>query len=357
MGIMGAREAQILSTIIEHYITTATPVASQTVVALSGLALSSASIRAVMANLTERGYLEQPHTSAGRIPTIKAFRLYVDELLRSHVATGASPRLPVCTLNPNETDMGALLQQVSTQISNYTQQVTMLLAPDTQKVRLRSLHFVPSGSHTILAVLMLEGGIAKTRILHVKQHYQVHELERFTNYINMHYHGFTLLEMREAIREVLSTQSRQLEELAQQALHLGQKTLRELGEQRELVINGTHNIIGQVEFADTTRMRELLETLDDHSVLLSLLDTTIDGNDIHVMFPQHPSLRPRKSLEAHVNGLRGCSVVSAPYNTADNQGVISIVGPLRMNYRMLLPLVRSVSRSLSQHFEQRFANS
>lgn len=353
MSALGPRETHVLTTIIENYIASAAPVGSRTVAKRSGLTLSPASMRNTMSDLTELGYLDQPHTSAGRIPTSKAFRLYVDVLLKSHTRGSSGQPLMVDAIDQHEPEIGAFLQRVSTFVSEYARQVSMLLAPDAAEARLRSLNFVPAGEGLVLAVLVLEGSIAKTRIVRVGEHYAHDELERFGNYINAHYGGLSLSGVRNRIRHELSGGGEQLEAMYKQALTLGCMALDRLDDERELFVNGTRNILGQAEFADLGRMRELMAALEERNRLLELLDRTILEDDVSVTFC--PDTQCPDGHHDVLDGLRGCSVVSAPYGGGTQFGVISVIGPQRMDYRTVLPLVSGISRTLTAHFKNRFS--
>ncbi|AAS95293.1 heat-inducible transcriptional repressor HrcA [Nitratidesulfovibrio vulgaris] len=353
MSALGSRETHVLTTIIESYITSAAPVGSRTVSRRSGLALSPASMRNTMSDLTDMGFLEQPHTSAGRIPTPKAFRLYVDALLRQSARRDEAPLHMVEALHGHEPEVGALLRRASNLVSEHARQVSMVLAPGPAEARLRSLDFVPAGEGLVLAVLVLEGGMVRTRLVRDDTHFGSDELVRFGNYINAHYRGHTLSGIRNSIHHELSGGGAQLEAMCAQALALGSLALDSIDDDRELYVNGTRNILDQAEFAELGRMRELMDALEERSRLLELLDRTILEDDVHVTF--YPDDVSGGAQRRAPDGLRGCSMVSAPYGGASPLGVIGVIGPVRMDYRKVLPLVGAVSRVLTQLLRERFA--
>lgn len=352
MSALGPRETHVLTTIIENYIASAAPVGSRTVAKRSGLALSPASMRNTMSDLTDMGYLEQPHTSAGRVPTPRAFRVYVDALLR-HAGEGRGAHKGMLeTLHRHDPEVGALLRRASELVSEHARQVSMVLAPGPAEARLRSLDFVPAGEGLVLAVLVLEGGMVRTRVVRAEARYASDELGRFGNYINAHYRGHTLSGVRNRIHRELSGGGEQLEAMCAKALTLGRLALDTLDEEREIYVNGTRNILDQAEFADLGRMRELMEALEERTRLLELLDRTILEDDVHVTFCPE-DLKAEAESATH-KGLRGCSMVSAPYGGETALGVIGVIGPVRMDYRTVVPLVGAMSRALTELLRERF---
>lgn len=347
MNTLGPRETDVLTTIIENYIATSLPVGSRTVASASRLKLSPQSMRNTMAELTDQGYLEQPHTSAGRVPTPRAFRLYVDRLLRVYPLPATDQHAIHDALTCKSPEVGALLRRASAMLSGHARQVAMVVAPSADDARLRSLDFVPAAEGLVLAVLVLQGGLTRTRIVPMTERYDASELVRFGNYLNTHFRGLTLTEVRNRIQRELSGEEQRLEHMYRQALRLSGAALASMDDERELFVNGTANMAEHAEFADMSRMRELLDALEERTRLLELLDRTILQEDVTVTFCQ----------DAHLDALRGCSVVSMPYGGDHRLGVISVIGPVRMDYSRVVPLMEYMARALTGIITDRFAGA
>lgn len=342
---LAQREADVLSTIIESYISTALPVGSRTVANTSRLRLSAASMRNTMADLTDKGYLEQPHTSAGRIPTAKAFRLYVDTLLRVRPISREERTDIFGCLTRQGLEVGRMLQQASTVVSSLSQQVSLVLAPGGNDIRWRRIDFSLLADRLVLAVLVLDGGMVRNRVVQVEETVTDDDLTSFGNYLNCHYAGLSLTEARSRIlRELRSTETH-LEKLCARALGLARLAFtEETDEERQIFVDGKLTLLDKAEFTDSGRMHELLALLEERTKLLKLLDNTLRGADVSV------SIAPEEAE----NDFSGLSVVTAPYGGDSPLGVVSVIGPLRMDYGTIVPVVDCISKSLSTLLKDRF---
>lgn len=340
------RETDVLATIIEAYITTAAPVGSRAVSRHSDLKLSPASMRNTMADLTDQGYLEQPHTSAGRIPTAKALRHYVDNILRIRPLTGKAARSLLDRLTGHGLEIPQMLRQASSIVSDMSRQVGVVLAPDGNDVRWRNMDFSLLADRMVLVVLVLDGGIVKNRVVQLDSAVSADELARFANYLNTHFTGRTLSEVRSLLLADLHYAENRLEQAYAQALLLARQAFEELDTERELFVEGTLQVLQHAEFADPARMRELLTLLEERTRLLKLLDRTLTSNDITVTF----------GTESETEGLEGYTLITAPYGGDTPLGVVSVIGPVRMDYGKVLPIVRGISQSLSTLLKDRFSH-
>ncbi|GFM35915.1 heat-inducible transcriptional repressor HrcA [Desulfovibrio psychrotolerans] len=406
---LAKREADVLSTIIESYIETALPVGSRTVAGASRLRLSAASMRNTMADLTDKGYLEQPHTSAGRIPTAKAFRVYVDSLLRLRPISREEKGEILSRLTQQGLEISQMLQQASAMVSSLSHQVALVLAPGGNDVRWRRVDFALLADKLVLAVLVLDGGIVRNRVVPVEGHVTADELTSFANYLNCHYTGLTLSEARLRILNEMHNAEAHLEQLCSRALLLARLAFSDQQEEeRQIFVDGTLTLLDKAEFTDSGRMRELLALLEERSRLLRLLDSTMRGTDVSVsiapslaenpgevdpdqtLFDEtgasygkgrtgissrhlmagtaregerhalpgrltayHAAVRPKES--GADRELVGLSVISAPYGGDTPLGVVSVIGPLRMDYGTVVPVVDCISKSLSTLLKDRFS--
>ena len=347
LGQLDQRSLCILTTIIEEYITSAMPVGSKWLAANSQLSLSSASMRNSMANLTELGYLEQPHTSSGRVPTNKAFRLYIDRLLDLRPLPLEEKGEILQALGQNDLEMGEVLRRATALVAARCNQVSMVLAPEPKAARWNSIGFAQSGPGKVLAIMLLQGGMVETRVISTTTKFSSDELTSFGNYLNSNFQGMTLACARKAIEEELSHAEAHLEKMMQQALTLGGQAVTHMTFDRELFVEGTKTILDQVEFSDISSAREMFAFLEERTRLLELLDATMDGTK--TIQPQLQTIQPEVQVNFwRAHALPGCSMVSAPYgNKLLGGGVVSVIGPSRMNYSAVMPVVSYISTALT----------
>lgn len=357
---LNSRQSAILSAIIEAHITTAAPVPSGVVTSLLPLKLSSASVRAVMAELTDLGYLEQPHTSAGRLPTDKAFRLYVNSLMRIKPLAEADRQRIHASLTGKNQEINDTLRKASAIVSEQCHQVGMVLAPCSQNPCLRSIEFASGGEHLVVAVLSFDNGLTETRVVHTSEYFSNDELNRFSNYLNEHFMGLRVSAIRIAILQELVGAKDHLEQMAANALGLAclaveQQPFPDSGNPA-LFVDGTANILDHAEFTDLKKMRELLLLLEERSRLLDLLDNTMREDTLKVTFgaatPFKPTAQPLENTPS-----AGLSMVSAPYGCKNPRGVVSVIGPTRMDYAKVLPVVDFIAQTLTGLLHSRFQDS
>ena len=362
MSQLDIRSIRILTTIIEEYIASAAPVGSKWVAANSQLSLSSASMRNSMANLTELGYLEQPHTSSGRVPTNKAFRLYIDRLLDLRPLPLEEKNEILRALGQNDLEMSEVLRRATALVASRCNQVSMVLAPEPKAARWNSIGFAQSGPGKVLAIMLLQGGMVETRIISTSTKFSSDELTSFGNYLNSNFQGMTLASAREAIEEELTHAEAHLQKMMQQALTLGGQAVAHMTFDRELFVEGTRAILDQVEFSDISSAREMFAFLEERTRLLELLDATM--NEAQTIQPSihssiQSSMQSPMQPEVQVNfwrahALPGCSMVSAPYgNNRLGGGVVSVIGPSRMNYSAVMPVVSYISTALTNILQGR----
>jgi heat-inducible transcriptional repressor len=338
---LSEREIQVLTTIVEHYVQTAVPAGSRTVSRKSGLNLSAASIRNTMADLTELGFLEQPHTSAGRVPTALAFRFYLDTVLGAPMLGEPEQRLIREHLGSAGLELSDLLRRSSRLLSGFSNQISMVLAPAHEDVRWRRIEFVAVSPGLVMAILILQGGLLQNRLIKVEQEITPDDLVRFGNYLNHFFTGKTLTEVRLQVLRELSGARERMDLIYRRALSLARSAF-EAESEREVFIEGTTSVLIRPEFTDIENMRDLLRLLEDRSRLLELLDRTIEGGRIRITLGQ----------EVQMEELRDYGLVSSPYGE-EGRGVLGVIGPLRMDYAKVVPLVDFTARMLTELLKKR----
>jgi heat-inducible transcriptional repressor len=338
------RELEVLRIIIEDYIANAQPVGSRSVAKQSGLQLSPASMRNVMADLTDKGYLEQPHTSAGRVPTASAFRYYLNAEMNPRQLTGEEKKRISSYMSQAGLELSDVLGQTSKMLSLFSHQVAMVLSPSREDVRWREIGFNMIRPGLVLAMLVLDGGMVQNRLIEVEPDMTADDLIAFGNYLNAHFRGRSLAEARAVILAELEGATKRLQQMYARALKLARSVSENL-DNRQLFIDGATYILDQAEFSDLGKIRELLRLLEERSRLLALLDRTIAEKGVKIMLDD----------EAEIDDLKGCGVVTSPYgDDSQSRGVVSVIGPMRMDYRKVVPLVDHIAKTLTELLKQRF---
>ncbi len=333
------RQHGLLLAALQEFIATAEPVGSQQLVARHPLGVRAAMVRNLMAELEDAGYLLQPHTSAGRIPTEKAFRYYVDQLI---------PPPPLAYQDRTQIELHysvpaggttEIIRDTSRLLALMTGQAALVTAPRLEAARLARVTFIRMREREVLAVFVAAAGGVHHRLIDTDTDHAQDELERMAAYLNESLSGRTLEQARVWIEERLSEERANYDRFVRDALMLGGAIARQWLP-AEVYVDGSSKVAEQPEFADAARMRELLRALEDKSALLDLLERTLTGERRTMVSIGSESFDGR---------LAGFSVVAAPYASgAMPLGSVAIVGPVRMDYERVIPLVDYMARRLSR---------
>ena len=341
---LSPREIDVLTIVVDEYIATAKPVGSRIVAKKSRSKLSPASIRNTMADLADKELLDQPHTSAGRVPTIKGLRYFLDTILQIPPLSGHEMHAISDNLGHVGSDPSDIFRNTSRVLSSLSRQACLVLGPSQGHVQWKHIDFVLLTPGKIMSILVLQGGIVRNKIIDVDMEITSDELVKYANYLNSHFRGQPLGTVREKIRAQMRAAKQVFDALYQRALILANKTCA-TDNQREIFVEGASNLLAQPEFSDIEAMRDIFKLLEERSRLLELVDTISDEDDSRVVIGQE------KSWE----DLEYCCLVSSPY-TISNQtaGMISVIGPVRMNYAKIIPMVDFTAQVLSQMLQSRF---
>lgn len=338
--LLTERNRQVLRAVIIDYIETAEPVGSRTIARKHGVNLSPATVRNIMADLEEAGYLAQPHTSAGRVPTDRGFRIYVDTLLEvEDLSTGQKERIQR-TYRGGGGPIEEVLRETSRVLSSVSQQAALVMVPRFPSEVLRHIEFVVLGDYRILAILVSKTGIVQNRIVHWEERITQDDLEKMARYLNGILADRTLTEVRQTILEEMQKAQVLYDRLRSQALRLSQQALDAEG-QADVYVEGTLNILNQPEFANVAQMRDLLRALEEKSTLVNLLDRTISARGVQLF------------IGSELSELIGCSLIASTYGPGDAVvGSLAVIGPTRMNYSRLIPLVSYTAAQVSRILEE-----
>lgn len=331
--MLDARSQTLLKTLIERYIVEGQPVGSRTLSRYSGLELSPATIRNVMSDLEELGFITSPHTSAGRVPTPLGYRLFVDTLLTVKPLAQQEISEMEDAIQPDHRQR--VLSQASQLISQLTQFAGVVIVPRRQMQRVRQIEFLRLSEKRVLLIIVTADGEVQNRILLTQRDYSPSELIEAANYLNLNFLGLDLDQMRKRLRDELRQLSSDMSELMAGALDAGNQL--DVGEQ--YVISGERNLLGIEDLSSNmTRLRRLFDLFEQRTSLAHLLELSNRAAGVQVFI----------GTESGIDSLDECSVVTAPYGAeGEVVGTVGVIGPTRMAYERVIPIVDITARLMS----------
>jgi heat-inducible transcriptional repressor len=342
---LNERAQLLLKTLIENYIRDGQPVGSRTLSRDSGLSLSSATIRNVMADLEDLGLVASPHTSAGRIPTDKGYRLFVDTLLKLKPLRQEEIEEIERRLRSDAVNGRSLVQTVSQMLSNVTHMAGLVTLPNPNYVALSHIEFIALSENRALAIMVMSNREVQNRVVQLDRNYSTEELRRAANYLNEAFSGRSLPDVRAQLVGQLQETRQHMNQLMQDAIQMAQKVFdAKPDEGVEYVIAGETNLMGFAELSNVDRLRRLFEAFNEKHDILRLLDSCLRAEGIQIFIGQESGYRILDDI----------SVVTAPY-TLDNRvvGVLGIIGPTRMAYERVIPIVDVTAKLLGSALNAR----
>ncbi len=335
------RELRVLEAVVQNYVETAEPVGSRSLARRVGLGVSAATIRNAMSDLEQKGYLSHPHTSAGRVPTDRAYRLYVDSLMQQSDVT-AVERAEIRRLMAGEDSaLSAILRRAAEVLSVLTQELGVAVAPSLDAALLERLDLVAVASDRLLLVLQLKSGVLRTIFVHVPGTVHPDALVALTVVLNERLAGLTLREIRHTLSERLrdAASSRAQHELLDIFLAAGDQIFDlPSGEPGEVLIGRPSLLADQPEFASGPRMRELIELTEQRDVLRRVLGRRAAANTVTITIGGEHTEREFANL----------TLVTSPYQAGSLTGVIGVLGPTRMPYQKIVALVEHTSKLVGE---------
>ena len=340
-GALTRRQHDLLLVAVQEFIATAEPVGSQQLANRPQVGVRAAMVRNLMAELEETGFLLQPHTSAGRIPTDKAFRYYVDHLTpRPGIGFEDRSQIELHYSTP-ASDVHDIIRDTSRLLTLMTGQAALVMAPRLESMVLERVQFVRLREREVLAIFVAVAGGMQNRLAQTNVDHSQAELDRMAGYLNESLHGRTLDQARGWIEDRLKEDRANYDRFMHAALILG-GTIARASTPAELYVNGSSKALDQPEFANPDRLRELLRALEDRSALLDLLQRSLSHTGPMISIGS-------ENFDAR---LAGFSVVAAAYASgAIPLGSLAVVGPVRMDYDRVIPLVSYTARALSRVLE------
>jgi heat-inducible transcriptional repressor len=334
---LNERAQYLFKTLVERYIRDGQPVGSRTLSRDSTLSLSPATVRNVMADLEDSGLLRAPHTSAGRVPTNQGFRFFVDTLLRIEPLEGAQVALLKEQLNPDQ-NRGALMESASALLSDITHLAGVVMLPRHEQLTLRQVEFLSLSEDQVLVILVVNEREVQNRIIRTGRLYSPAELQQAANYLNDLCAGKDLVTVREEILAELRAARETMNAMMQAAVDMAEKALVTEPEAEEVVVAGQTNLMDSGALADMEKLRRLFDAFNEKRELLNLLDHSLSAEGVQIFIGE----------ESGYNVLDECSVVTAPYGDDDEVlGVLGVIGPTRMAYERVIPIVDITARLLT----------
>jgi heat-inducible transcriptional repressor len=338
--MLNERAQILLKTLVERYISDGQPVGSRALQHYSGLEVSSATIRNVMADLEDIGLVSSPHTSAGRVPTGMAYRLFIDTMLVTTPPDRAQLHQMESKLQPD--NPSRLIAQASSILSELTQFAGVVATAKRDVVTVRQIEFLRLGEKRVLLIIVMPDGEVENRVLLTEKDYTQSQLTEAGNFLNQHYIGCSFSQIREKLRGELRQLHRDMSALMEAALAASDAAAAK--QSADYVISGEHQLLHVNDLSsDMNRLRSLFNLFEQKTGLLQLLEEGRKGQGIHIFV----------GAESGLASLEECSVITAPYS-ANGQvvGTLAVVGPKRMDYERVIPIVDVTARLLGNALSQ-----
>jgi heat-inducible transcriptional repressor len=332
------RRRDVLRTLIQLHVETGEPVGSASLSRALHRALSPASLRSLMADLEALGYLDHPHTSAGRVPTDEGYRFFVDSLMGPPTLPPGEAAAIADALGSSRSSPEQVMERASHILSRLSRHVGFVLAPDIARATFRHIDLVPLAAPRVLVVMVAASGIVTHKVIEVDDRPSAEDLQACANYLNERFTGMTLDAIRARLLELMREEKALYDSLLQKVLALGERAFAVGATEAAVYLDGTSNILSQAEFEDLERMRALFRTFEEKSRLVRVLNACIAGDGIRVLIG-HENPDPE---------LRDLSLVTASLGVAGEAGWgLGVMGSTRMEYAHVVALVDQVARAVS----------
>jgi len=341
--MLNDRHHGVLRAIVVDYIRTAEPVGSRTISRKYGFSLSPATIRTAMSDLEEMGYVSQPHTSAGRVPTDLGYRLYVDKLMDRPLLSEAEVQHIEEQVIPPRGEVEDMLREAGKLLSALSPYVAVVMTPRLHESQFRRVEFVSLDADQVLVILLTETDLVHHKVVKVEEPMGQEELERIARCLTDLLRGRTLREVRDHLVSLMAEEKAQYDRMLARALRFGARAL-EAEPDGDVYVAGAAHIADQPEFADIAKMKALFGAFEEKSKLVRLLNSCLTGEDFTIFI----------GSEIPVSEIQELSVIASPYRRGGRVlGVLGVLGPTRMDYGRALALVETTARMLSRALTER----
>ncbi len=337
--LVSERAQLLLKSLFERYIRDGQPVGSKSLLEETGLSISPATVRNVMADLEERGYLVSPHTSAGRVPTAQGYRLFVDSLLTVQPMNLDTRQNFAAELNPDKSSK-ELAHTASQLLPSITSQAGLVSVPRPDRHALRQVEFLPLSSQRVLVILVINEKEVQNRVLHTRREYSEVELQQASNIINQRYAGQSLGQIRHSLLAAMRNDKDSIDHYMQASLNLASQAFDDEADapETDYVVAGESQLINMGAAEDMDKLQGLFTAFETKKDILQLVEHSIRADGVQIFIGE----------EAGYEVLGDFSVVTAPYRAGgENLGVLGVIGPTRMAYEKVIPIVDVTAQLLS----------
>jgi heat-inducible transcriptional repressor len=336
--VLDERSREILQSAIAAFVATGRPVGSRALARRISENLSAATVRNIMADLEEMGYLRQPHPSAGRVPTDKGYRLYVDTMMEKRTIS-LRERQWIDRSLMAEDSPDHLMARTSQVLSHLSRHMGIVLSPPLSQIALQHIQFVKLSENRILVVLVSRSGLVQNKVIHPAEEYVQTDLDQAARYIVENFKDKTLIEIRSILAKMIGEERAVYDQFVRRVILLSMQTFSEASQkvESEIYLDGASNLIKNPEFSDITRMRVLFETIEEKNRLASLICECIKGDKQEVLITI--------GSENTLSGIEDCSLIASRYIVDEKTiGSLAVLGPTRMEYAHAISLVEYVAR-------------
>jgi heat-inducible transcriptional repressor len=333
------RSKRVLAALVRQYIATGEPIASSVLVTSAGLGVSSATVRHLLVRLEDEGYLSQPHTSAGRVPTDLGYRFYVDLLLEQRRPRRAASRLEARLRRDSSTSMiDSILPKISRVLSQASRSVGFAIRPAIEAAVFDRVEFVPLSSERVLVVIVARGGHVIQKVINVAESLQADDLREAANYLNAEFSGMPLNRAREAVLERINEERLLYDALLARAMRLATSTFSNLPDEQEIYVEGAASLVEASQGLTLETLHALVQMIEEKQKLVRLLNEYIDGPGMMVVI----------GAEHQEPNLRSFSLIASTYDDGSGIGTVGIIGPTRMHYSRAIAMVDDAADTVSR---------
>ena len=332
------RARRILSAIVDKYIQEGIPIGSKSLSLADNIGLSPASIRNVMSDLEELGFIASPYTSSGRVPTSKGYRFFIDSLLKLQPVEATELERIKKRVNLHDSNSRELAISVSNTLSAITKLAGIVTIPKQQVTRLKEIDFIQLSEKRILAIIVMNETEVENRILQMKRDYSKDELKQASNYLNTHYKGRSLSYIKKhLINELMQTKD-SVNSLMSDLIDIADQVL-DFDESDEYIVAGQRRLMDFHELSDIKKLRQLFDAFKEKQQLLELLDKSMSTSGIQIFIGE----------ESGYQMFDNCTLITSPYTTEDGAiGVLGVIGPTRIAYQKVIPIVDITAKLLGK---------
>jgi heat-inducible transcriptional repressor len=335
---LNERTQHLLRALVERYIRNGQPVGSRTLARDAGLDLSPATVRNVMADLEELGYLRAPHTSAGRVPTARGYRFFIDALLHLKPLQHQEIEILRRRIDQPVRDGAELARSVSDLLSGITHLAGVVMLPRRKATTLRQVEFLPLAENRALVILVLNSQEVQNRIIQTQRPYSAAELRQAADYLNQQFTGQDIHQVRESLLRDLRETRDSLDRLMQTVVEMAEQSFEPEQSGQDYVVAGQTQLMRYADLFDLDKLRQLFEAFNHKHDLLHLFDQCLHADGVQIFIGE----------ESGFESLEDCSVVTAPYSVEGRVlGVLGVIGPTRMAYDRVIPVVDVTARLLA----------